>query len=43
MSRGNLAAWIVDPQGIKPGAKMPTLKLGPGEANAIAAYLEGLK
>ncbi len=43
MSRGNLAAWIVDPQGIKPGAKMPTLKLAPGEANAIAAYLEGLK
>ena len=43
MSRGNLAAWIVDPQGIKPGAKMPTLKLGPGEANAIAAYLEGLQ
>jgi cytochrome c oxidase subunit 2 len=43
MSRGNLAAWIVDPQGIKPGAKMPTMKLGAGEANAIAAYLEGLK
>ena len=23
MSRGNLAAWIADPQGIKPGANMP--------------------
>jgi cytochrome c oxidase subunit 2 len=42
-SRGSLAAWLVDPQGIKPGAHMPLMKLDPGEANAIAAYLDGLK
>ena len=34
MSRGNLAAWIVDPHGIKPGVNMPTIKLSPDELNA---------
>src|SRR5215207_5005485 len=43
MSRGNLAAWIVDPHGIKPGVNMPTIKLHPDDLNALAAYLEGLK
>jgi cytochrome c oxidase subunit 2 len=43
MSRGNLAAWIVDPHGIKPGVNMPLIKLEPDELNAISAYLEGLK
>lgn len=43
MSRGNLAAWIVDPHGIKPGVNMPLVKLDPGELNTISAYLEGLK
>jgi cytochrome c oxidase subunit 2 len=43
MSRGNLAAWIVDPHGIKPGVNMPTIKLQPDDLNAIASYLEGLK
>ena len=43
MSRGNLAAWIVDPHGIKPGVNMPTMKLDPDDINFIAAYLEGLK
>jgi len=43
MSRGNLAAWIVDPHGIKPGVNMPLIKLDPDELNSIAAYLEGLK
>jgi len=43
MSRGNLAAWIVDPHGIKPGVNMPTIKLEPDDINGIAAYLEGLK
>jgi cytochrome c oxidase subunit II len=43
LSRGNLAAWIVDPHGIKPGVNMPTIKLEPDDINAIAAYLEGLK
>jgi cytochrome c oxidase subunit II len=43
LSRGNLAAWIVDPHGIKPGVNMPTIKLEPDDVNTIAAYLEGLK
>ena len=43
LTRGNLAAWIVDPHGIKPGVNMPTIKLHPDDLNAVAAYLEGLK
>jgi cytochrome c oxidase subunit 2 len=43
MSRGNLAAWIVDPHSIKPGVNMPTIKLSADELNSISAYLESLK
>jgi len=43
MTRGNLAAWIADPQGIKPGSKMPVMELDGDELNAIVAYLESLK
>jgi cytochrome c oxidase subunit 2 len=43
MSRGNLAAWIVDPHGIKPGVNMPLVALDPDQLNTISAYLEGLK
>jgi cytochrome c oxidase subunit 2 len=39
----NLAAWIHDPQKYKPGCHMPDLDLTGPEAEAIAAYLEGLK
>jgi cytochrome c oxidase subunit 2 len=42
-NRGNLAAWIADPQGIKPGNHMPTVGLGPDDLQAITAYLDGLK
>jgi cytochrome c oxidase subunit II len=42
-TRGNLAAWIVDPQGIKPGAHMPVIKLEPDEVQPLAVYLESLK
>jgi cytochrome c oxidase subunit 2 len=42
-SRGTLAAWIVDPQGIKPGVNMPVMELEPDELNVLAGYLEGLK
>jgi cytochrome c oxidase subunit II len=42
-TRGNLAAWIVDPQGIKPGVHMPLIKLEADEIQPLAAYLEGLK
>ena len=43
MSRGNLAAWIVDPQGIKPGNNMPSNKLEPDRLDALVGYLAGLK
>ncbi|MBV9219574.1 MAG: cytochrome c oxidase subunit II [Methylobacteriaceae bacterium] len=43
LSRGTLAAWLADPQGVKPGSQMPFVQLDPNELNAISAYLEGLK
>ena len=42
-NRGNLAAWIADPQGIKPGNHMPTVGLNPQDLQSIATYLDGLK
>ena len=42
-SRGNLAAWIADPQGIKPGNHMPKVGLPPDDLQSITAYLDGLK
>lgn len=38
-----VAAWLKDPQAIKPGAKMPNLGLTDEEARALAAYLLSLK
>lgn len=43
MSRDNLAAWITDPQAVKPGAKMPVMDLEGDELEAVAAYLASLK
>jgi cytochrome c oxidase subunit 2 len=37
-----LRAWIADPQGIKPGSRMPNLGLSGAQYDEIAAYLEGL-
>jgi cytochrome c oxidase subunit 2 len=42
-TRGNLAGWIVDPQGIKPGANMPSNQLAPRDLQALLAYLETLR
>jgi cytochrome c oxidase subunit 2 len=39
----NLRRWIQNPQGIKPGNKMPALGLTAGDLNAVVAYLETLK
>src|SRR5262249_39110372 len=39
----NVAAWVRDPQRLKPGAKMPDLGLTDEQAKAVAAYLTGLK
>ncbi|MCC2674115.1 MAG: cytochrome oxidase subunit [Ramlibacter sp.] len=41
---GPLAAWIADPQHIKPGSRMPAYRQFSGEElRALAAYLEGLR
>jgi cytochrome c oxidase subunit 2 len=40
---GNLAGWIVNPQAIKPGAKMPPNALSPDDLQALLAYLEILR
>jgi cytochrome c oxidase subunit 2 len=41
--RGHLAGWISDPQGIKPGARMPANPLPPADLEALLHYLEGLR
>jgi cytochrome c oxidase subunit II len=38
-TRGNLAGWIVNPQQIKPGTKMPANQLDPADLQALLAYL----
>lgn len=42
-TRGALAAWIADPQTLKPGNNMPRVTLKPDELRALSAYLAGLK
>lgn len=42
-TRGHLAGWIADPQGIKPGNRMPPPGLTSDELQAVLAYLESLK
>ena len=42
-TRGNLAGWIVNPQSIKPGTRMPPNQLKPADLQALLAYLETLK
>lgn len=43
MTRGALAAWIADPQAVKPGANMPRVDLDADALNAVVAYVGGLK
>ena len=42
-TRGSLAAWIADPQTMKPGSNMPLVPLSSDELRQISAYMEGLK
>jgi cytochrome c oxidase subunit 2 len=42
-TRGHLAAWIADPQHLKPGNRMPPTGLAPGDLQALIAYLETLR
>jgi cytochrome c oxidase subunit II len=43
VTRGSLAAWIADPQTLKPGNTMPMTPLAPEELRAVSAYVAGLK
>jgi cytochrome c oxidase subunit 2 len=41
---GNLEGWIANPQALKPGTKMPTLRVYTGpQLRALATYVESLK
>ena len=40
---GHLAGWIVDPQKIKPGVRMPQNPLDPQDLLALLEYIESLK
>lgn len=42
-TRGHLAGWIVDPQRIKPGVRMPPNQLSPDDLNALLDYLGSLR
>jgi cytochrome c oxidase subunit 2 len=39
----NVAAWLADPPGVKPGAKMPDYGLSSDEIQKLVAYLESLE
>jgi cytochrome c oxidase subunit 2 len=41
--RGYLGGWILDPQHIKPGAKMPAIALGGADFQAVLDYLQSLR
>ena len=42
-TRGNLAGWVVDPQSLKPGVRMPSNQLAAKDLRALLDYLETLK
>jgi cytochrome c oxidase subunit 2 len=42
-TRGSVAAWIADPQTLKPGNNMPMVALNGDELRAISAYMMSLK
>ena len=42
-TRGSLAAWIADPQTLKPGNNMPMVPLTSIELQNISAYMDSLK
>ena len=42
-TRGHLGGWIVDPQRIKPGVRMPMNTFKPDDLHALLDYLESLK
>ena len=41
--RGFLAAWIIDPQHMKPGSNMPPNAMNGSDLNALLDYMESLQ
>jgi cytochrome c oxidase subunit 2 len=41
--KGYLGGWILDPQHVKPGNRMPGLNLSNDDFRAVLAYVEGLR
>jgi cytochrome c oxidase subunit 2 len=39
----NMMGWIINPQAIKPGTRMPAVPLKPDQLTAVVAYLRSLK
>jgi cytochrome c oxidase subunit 2 len=39
----NLRSWLRDPQVLKPGCRMPNMKLDDKELDLVLAYLKTLK
>ena len=42
-TRENLAGWILDPQAIKPGVRMPATQMSAADLQALLTYLESLE
>lgn len=42
-NRGHLAGWVLDPQSVKPGSRMPAQTFEPADFHALLHYLESLK
>jgi cytochrome c oxidase subunit 2 len=40
---GHLGGWIIDPQGLKPGVRMPLQTLSQQDLQDLLEYLETLK
>src|SRR5262249_42931050 len=41
--RKNLSAWLNNPDVLKPGCRMPDLKLSPDDVASLVSYLESLR
>lgn len=42
-TREDLTEWVRDPQSIKPGTRMPAIRLSEDDLRAVVAYLESLR
>ena len=42
-TRGHLAGWILNPQNLKPGTRMPPTLLSSDDLHALLSFLETLK